>query len=646
MFAKFDQALGKSTPTTSNGPIQSRADEIRGLAKQSPETTTSPEGQTPAAQSVVSKTAEDYSKAVPNFLQEAERNDMSTNANPVVRTGENALAATASGINTVFSPISNAVKSVSDSFANSPGGQAIANNPVMGKILDFFGGASGKLDEWSKAHPEAARNLSNALTVGTTALGGESKIAEKPIGSVEGIKTGAANLASDIKGSVSDIPGSVKGKATQMALDSEKKGWTKPAETPKGSYTKATEIFKAASDNGHNISDTLANNKLKLSDHVETSATGNKVFNTADTAEKMHADAAKTSNEMLRPALEKADASVPKTPVKDVINESIKNVQKSKMTSEVKDRIIESLDQTRASLEKAHPDGLSLTDLHDEKIVRDANAKYSPVGDVATNMEATKNKAIADVARKMVEEKAPPEIPVKAFNAELAKQHQAANYLDALHGKPVPKSVLGSIAKTAAKVVGASVGSGLGGGVLGGVGGYHIGGMVESLIESVPNPVKSMLLDNLKTTNPEAFTKVQGYLNNLDTNGSVAKPMTTETSITKNKGITKPTINSDIKSSKPWPKKYNKGSITLANPFAKDVSVTGLSKSAISKIPKDIRADALDTYRNIQNLPNPNGNMMIESAKNDFLKSVQDGTVTRENIRDANEIHFMFKGRK
>lgn len=34
MFAKFDQALGKTTPTTSNGPVSSRADEIRALPQQ------------------------------------------------------------------------------------------------------------------------------------------------------------------------------------------------------------------------------------------------------------------------------------------------------------------------------------------------------------------------------------------------------------------------------------------------------------------------------------------------------------------------------------------------------------------------------------------------------------------------------------
>jgi hypothetical protein len=75
-------------------------------------------------------------------------------------------------------------------------------------------------------------------------------------------------------------------------------------------------------------------------------------------------------------------------------------------------------------------------------------------------------------------------------------------------------------------MLGAAVGQGIGGGIMGGVGGYHIGGMVESLIEGLPNPIKKSLLENLEVTNPEAFTKVNNYLKNLENSPSVAKPMT------------------------------------------------------------------------------------------------------------------------
>lgn len=323
-------------------------------------------------------------------------------------------------------------------------------------------------------------------------------------------KQGIDSLTQGVK----DLSGKAKEGGTSMAANNEKSAWSKPTNTPKASFNKATDIYKSAESQGHDISSTLVDNGIKLSDNIEKSPSGTKIYNTADTADKIHADARKMSNEMLRPALEKADAAgAPKTSIDEVVNSAKKNIQNDKsLTAESKTSLMKKLDQSKISLENRYPHGMSLVDLHDEKIVRDLNSKYSPVGDIATNAEATKNKALADSTRKLVEQKAPEDIPVKAFNAELTKQHQAANYLDALHGKTVPQSILSKIARTTAKVVGAAVGNSVGGGVLGGVGGYHIGGMVESMIEGLPNPLKSSLLDNLKTSNPEAFKAVSQYL--------------------------------------------------------------------------------------------------------------------------------------
>lgn len=138
----------------------------------------------------VKKTLQDYSKAPSNFIKEAGKSDSSTNKNPLIKTAENALGATASGIGTVFAPLTNAIKGMSDKFANSDTGNTIEKNPAMGKILDLIGGASNHLNDWSQAHPEAARNLTNALTVGLSAVG------EKPITDVANdITKGAKDFA-------------------------------------------------------------------------------------------------------------------------------------------------------------------------------------------------------------------------------------------------------------------------------------------------------------------------------------------------------------------------------------------------------------------------------------------------------------------
>lgn len=310
-----------------------------------------------------------------------------------------------------------------------------------------------------------------------------------------------------IQNGIYNIKGGITDKMTQNAIDD----WGKPASTNAAGYKKATQIYNNAMDNGNNIGETLTNNGIKLSDNV----TGGK-YDTLETADELRQDAGKTSSDLLRPALEKANPSVQATPVENIIDDAKSSVEDSKfLTQEQKDNLIGKLEDSQAALQKQYPDGMQLTDLHDEKILRDANAKYSPIGDPVVNAEAQKNKVLADVLRNTLEEKAPDNIPVKEFNAELQKQYQAANYLESLNTKKVPISILGKIANTGGKVAGAVVGSHLGGGVLGGVGGYHIGGMVENMLSSIPAQFRDSLLNNLQETNPEAFQAVSDALGQM-----------------------------------------------------------------------------------------------------------------------------------
>lgn len=183
-----------------------------------------------AVKEAITNTGKDYANAIPNFLAEAGKNDVSTSRNPVLAVGENALGATGSVLNTIFSPITNAVKSASDAFANSTTGEQVYKNPVVGKLLDFFGGTSGKLDEWIQAHPEAARNLNNAITVGATAVSGGENGLDKPIGSVKGIIDTVKNGTN----AVTDTIGDVKNKVTSIGTKTPDEILaTKPADVHK-----------------------------------------------------------------------------------------------------------------------------------------------------------------------------------------------------------------------------------------------------------------------------------------------------------------------------------------------------------------------------------------------------------------------------
>lgn len=296
----------------------------------------------------------------------------------------------------------------------------------------------------------------------------------------------------------------------KSAIDSAKNDWVKPTTISKATYSTPTEVYNNAAENGHDIADTLVKNKIKLSDNTEG---GN--YATKDTAEKIRTDAGKASNEMLRPALQQADENpnTPKTPVADIVKKTISDIKNTKgITAADAESQIAQAEKQGAALSRKYPNGLSLTDMHDEKINYSMNGKYSPIGDVNVNNTASVNRSFGRTLAASVEATAPPEIPVHEFNAELQKQFQAADYLDSLDTKKVPVSIASRITKTAAKVTGAAVGDTLGGGILGGVGGYHIGGMVETLLEQMPNPIKESFLNNIKITNPPAFEALSKYI--------------------------------------------------------------------------------------------------------------------------------------
>lgn len=363
----------------------------------------------------------------------------------------------------------------------------------------------GQWNKFQAQNPEQAKNVGNYINIAALMGGDEAapgQITKQDV--TQGIKTGVEG----VKNTASDVVQGAKDSAGQHYIDSAKEAWAKPTTVSKASYGKATDIFNNAASNGHDISDTLVKNGVKLSDNVEGGQ-----FSTDSTADKIRSDAGKMSNETLRPALEIANKTVPKTPVKDIIDKTIADIKNSTgVTPGDKLTQIAKAKAEGDALTAEHPDGMSLSDMHDKKITYASNGKYSPIGDVNVNNSAAVNRSFGRTLADQVESKSPSGIPVHEFNSELQKQYQVADYLDALNNKKVPTSLVSKITNTAGKVAGASVGASLGGGVLGGVGGYHIGGMVESMLENMPNPIKNYFLKNMETTNPEAFTKIQEYL--------------------------------------------------------------------------------------------------------------------------------------
>lgn len=333
----------------------------------------------------------------------------------------------------------------------------------------------------------------------------QATMAVQQTGQQLGIKDPIHSIASPIINKGESLVKPIGTALTNYYKQKEIDTFAKPTTIPKASYNKATDIYNNSKGK---VGETLVNNGIKNSDIIDKG-----VYNTSDTADTIRADAGKMSNETLRPALQQADYSTPKTPVEDVIKKTIKDLNESRGVTpgDIESQIAKAKAEGEI-LKQKYPNGMSLTDMHDNKITYAMNGKYSPIGISSENNIASTNRAFGRTLGDLVEEKAPSDIPVHDFNAELQKQYQAADYLDALHGKKAPLGLGSRIAKTSAKVAGAAIGEHLGGGLLGGVGGYHLGGMLETSFENMSNPVKSYFLKNLQTTNPEAFSQIQKYL--------------------------------------------------------------------------------------------------------------------------------------
>lgn len=421
------------------------------------------------------------------------------NGNPVDflegvgRVGSGIVSSLLSPTAPVMKPVNTATNFVADKISDSPTVQKFADS-TAGKVTS-----------------RVAENAGNFANI-AGAVGGAMetpKIAETGANAVnavgEAAKPGLQAVGKDIA-SVADVPGKVAQGLENKYVNQAKTEWTKPTTIAKPAFNKATEIFKNAKTD---IADTLVKNKLNPADHID-----NGVYSTAETADKIRADAGKASADILKPSLQKADAVTPVTSISDITNQAIKDIQNSKgiTPGDMKTQIAKAKAEGLALQEK-YPNGMKLSEMHDENISYAKNGGYKPMGTVDDNNLAATNRAFGRTLDKQVATKAPSDIPVKQFKAELQKQYQAADYLDALNNKKAPVGMGTKIARSAAKVAGAAVGNTLGGGLLGGVGGYHIGGLVESMFENMSNPVKNSFLRNLETTNPEAFTKVQDYLN-------------------------------------------------------------------------------------------------------------------------------------
>ncbi len=126
------------------------------------------------------------------------------NKNNAIKVGENALGATARTAETIFAPFSGAAKAVTDAITEKiTSNPAILNSPVTQKIADLVTSIQQHVNDATAKHPEAARNVGNAISVLLALVGGEELDEPVPGTSVDEIQAGK-DFASKIPGKVVD----------------------------------------------------------------------------------------------------------------------------------------------------------------------------------------------------------------------------------------------------------------------------------------------------------------------------------------------------------------------------------------------------------------------------------------------------------
>ncbi len=357
------------------------------------------------------------------------------------------------------------------------------------------------LQDFMVNNPNADKVIGNLMNIVATVAGGE-KAPEIKTAVTEGLDAAGTKVQSIIPpdgGTPPSVPSPTETQIQAVAND-----WKAPSDINKASYNNA----RAALAKDPEIPNNIAKAGLNPYTHIEDG-----LYNTKETAQQIRVDTGKLSGDALRPALQQADYSVARTPVVEL---KPTPDMSSFLTAGGEESVGVKVKNELEALQRKYPDGMSLTDMLDEKIKYDKNGGYSKFKSDADNISAIANRSIADDLRTKLDEKVPPEIPIREFNAELAKNYRMADYLEALNGKKAPVNVIQMAARLGAKFVGAKLGGVFGGDVVSAFGGYQIGKLVEQFAENLANPLRDTFLKNLQVTNPEAFKAVQKYMDNAE----------------------------------------------------------------------------------------------------------------------------------
>lgn len=217
-----------------------------------------------------------------------------------------------------FAPLTGAIGQIVDAQSNDPGTQKAAKSPLISAILDKDNAIHAKMDEWSKAHPEASRSFGDIIDIAGLAGGieGAEGAITKTARTAEGMGANVEKVLSDraatarkakiqtdvmprmnasraeeayqegrvtnpkgVSGKITAEPDNFSKKATEAvaSLDKYDPGatYTSKVNTVKGGISEeADKLVKDIGDNNHPYTFKELQAKLKGVDIPETIKTG------------------------------------------------------------------------------------------------------------------------------------------------------------------------------------------------------------------------------------------------------------------------------------------------------------------------------------------------------------------------------------
>lgn len=277
-------------------------------------------------------------------------------------------------------------------------------------------------------------------------------------------------------------------------------------------YAKSSRVYNDAKSRGIDL-EKVASERGIIHDKI---AEGGR-YNTLDTVDNIREGNYKVSDTIARPAIAAAEPGVRRVPVSEVRQAMIKRIQdipasqiddidRNTMISQITKRYADD-----GAVAKAHPNGYSLTELHDARIVSEKNGKYkvgqSPSAELKAQRAREEGRVFADIFDQTV----PDEVGIKEFRKELEKNFLLADYFESLHNKAVPAGITKKAVRLFGKATAATLGGKIGG-FPGSILGAQYGDMLFSSFETLPNPIKMKVLQSLKVESPKIFQQLVKYI--------------------------------------------------------------------------------------------------------------------------------------